>query len=79
MKIAPWNVPSNALDICEDKSVHAEASTLGFPPGQYPGELQVEPSVGNGQVFDFERFDGNQTAHYVQRGHLGLRLLVWND
>jgi hypothetical protein len=38
----------------------------------------VDASLGNGQPFEFQRFDGNQTAVYKQSfGCLVLK--VWND
>jgi hypothetical protein len=82
MQIAPWIVPVSALQQGGDsteRSVDADAPELGFPPGKYPAYVKVVPKVGNGEVFEFERFDGNQTAHYRQPGISGLALHVWND
>jgi hypothetical protein len=67
---------SNAQEL-EIHQWYADASTLGFKPGErYPAQLATD--LGNRQPFVFQRFDGNQTAIYSQA--LGcLTLKVWND
>lgn len=48
-------------------SSNAEASTLGFPPGMWPRQIQID-----GIVFTMENINANR-AEYV------ARVVIWND
>jgi hypothetical protein len=60
-------------------SIHkfsAEASELGFAPGQWPKLMNTD--IGNGQVFALAGFDEDGTAHYRQSAGC-VSLVVFND
>jgi hypothetical protein len=54
----------------------ADASELGFAPGQWPGLLATD--IGNGNGFAFAGLDEEGTAHYHQIAGC-VSLTVFND
>jgi hypothetical protein len=54
----------------------ADASELGFAPGQWPALIRTD--IGNGNGFAFAGFDEDGTAHYHQIAGC-VSLTVLND
>ena len=54
----------------------AEASDLGWAPGQWPQTVTV-PGIGNGQPFNRSKLDETGAVYTQQFGCVTLR--VWND
>ncbi len=66
----------NALDLTKSgtKTMIAEASTLGLPPGAWPAKLRI---THNGATFAYDEVD--ETGAHIYKHTDGATIVVLND